>query len=70
MANLILKEAAVYRSGCIMKKTAEVYLETGTQTVCLRGLTQNMDQSSLRLSVPQMLNGSNVQVVFPTPEGP
>ncbi|MBQ4424428.1 MAG: DUF4139 domain-containing protein [Lachnospiraceae bacterium] len=68
MANLILKEAAVYRSGCIMKKTAEVYLEAGTQTVCLRGLTQNMDQSSLRLSVPQMLCGSNVQVVFPTPD--
>ena len=63
-----LTAAAVYRSGCIVRRCGRVYLQKGTQTVRLEGLTAGVDESTLRLSVPAGVSGSNVQVEHPTRE--
>ena len=68
MTETKLVAAAVYRNGCIMKRNGSVKLEAGTQKVYFGGLSANVDESSLRLSVPDNLSGGNVQLEYPTRE--
>ena len=68
MAETKITAAAVYRSGCVVKRSGRVFLQKGTQTVRLEGLTAGIDESTLRLSVPEGISGSNVQVEHPTRE--
>ena len=63
-----LTAAAVYRNGCIAKRSGKVYLQKGAQTIRLEGLTNGVDESTLRLAVPAGVSGSNVQVEHPTRE--
>ena len=62
MTETLLTSASVYRNGCIEKRTGTVYLKQGTQEIRLRGLSNSADGDSLRLSVPQGVSGSNVQL--------
>ena len=68
MIDTKMTSAAVYRNGCVIKRKAVVSLKAGTQTLCLKGLSHSLDESSLRLSVPEGVSGSNVQIVRPTSE--
>ena len=63
-----LTAAAVYRNGCIVKRSGRVFLQKGTQTVQFAGLSSGIDESTLRLAVPAGISGSNVQVEHPTRE--
>ena len=63
-----LTAAAVYRSGGVVKRSGKVFLQKGAQTVRLAGLSAGVVESTLRLSVPAGVSGSNVQVEHPTPE--
>ena len=63
-----LTAAAVYRNGCIAKRSGRVFLQKGTQTVQFTGLSGGIDESTLRLAVPAGISGSNVQVEHPTRE--
>lgn len=63
-----LTAAAVYRNSCVVKRSGRVPLTAGTQKVCLGGLSASVDESSLRMSLPEGLSGSNVQVEYPTNE--
>ena len=66
MVETKLTAAAVYRSGCIVRRSGKVSLQKGTQTVRIGGLTAGIDESTLRLFVPAGVSGSNVQVEHPT----
>ncbi len=66
MVETKLTAAAVYRGGCVVKRCGKVFLQKGTQTVRIGGLTAGIDESTLRLSVPAGVSGSNVQVEHPT----
>ena len=68
MSETRLTSAAVYRGGCVIRRTGRILLKAGTQKICLEGLSASADASSLRLSIPESLFGSNVQVEYPTPE--
>ena len=68
MEKTVLRSAAVYRNGCIVKRSGKVYLKQGAQQVCFEGITASADDNSLRLSVPEGIFGSNVQVEHPTKE--
>lgn len=59
-----ITELSVYRSGCIMKRRATVCLEAGPQRILLGGLTGSVDENSLRLFLPEGLQGSNVQLEY------
>ena len=65
MVETKLTAAAVYRSGCIVRRSGKVSLQKGTQTVRIGGLTAGIDESTLRLFVPAGVSGSNVQVEHP-----
>ena len=52
MIQTSVKEAAVYRSGCIVKRQAVLPLQAGRQTVTFPEMSPGMDQNSLRLLVP------------------
>ena len=60
--------AAVYRNGCMIKRTGKVLLKQGAQQIRLEGLSASVDESSLRLAVPAGVSGSNVQVEHLTRE--
>ena len=66
MVETKLTAAAVYRSGCIVRRSGKVSLQKGTQTVRIGGLTAGIDESTLRLFVPAGVSGSNGQVEHPT----
>ena len=68
MANTVIREVSVYRNGCIVKRTGKVYLKQGTQQIRLEGLRSSVDDSSLRLNVPEGVVGSNVQIEYQTAE--
>lgn len=68
MPNTVIKEAAVYRNGCIVKRIGTVFLKPGTQQIRLDGLRGSVDDSSLRLNVPAGVTGSNVQIEYRTRE--
>lgn len=66
MTETRITSVSVYRSGCIITRTAEVTLEQGTQTVRLSGPGSGADPQSLRLSVTEGVQGANVQMDYLT----
>ena len=68
MTETKIVEVSVYRQSASVRRLGFLPLKEGAQTVCLGGLTPSADQSSLRLSVPESVSGSNVQVVWRTQE--
>lgn len=62
MSNSIVKELAVYRNGCFIKRSGTVNLSAGKQTVIIDCLPQSLDSSTLTLSLPENISGTNVQV--------
>ena len=68
MTETKITAAAVYRNGCLVKRTGTVRLQPGTQQIRLTGLSASVDENSLRLSVPAGVSGSNVQIEHPTRE--
>ena len=62
MSNSIVKELAVYRNGCFIKRNGTVNLSAGKQTVIIDCLPQSLDSSTLTLSLPENISGTNVQV--------
>ena len=61
MIHTDIKEAAIYRSGAFITRTAMIDLKEGKQTVTIEGLTSSLDPSTLSVSVSEKLSGSNVQ---------
>ena len=68
MTDTRITSVSVYRSGCIITRTAELDLEQGPQTVKLAGPGPGADPQSLRLSVPEGVQGANVQMDYLTEE--
>ena len=66
--NSIVKEIAVYRNGCFISRSGTVKLQKGRHNVTLDILPQTLDSSTLTLSLPETLSGSNVQVEIPDQE--
>ena len=64
MSNSIVKELAVYRNGCFIKRSGTINLSAGKQTVVIDRLPQSLDSSTLTLSLPENVSGTNVQVEF------
>lgn len=62
MNNTQIKEVAIYRDGALVKREGKVSLETGSRNVTLCDLPFNIDPSTIRLSLPKGIKGSNVQV--------
>ncbi|MBQ2582528.1 MAG: DUF4140 domain-containing protein, partial [Erysipelotrichaceae bacterium] len=62
--NSSVKEIAVYRNGCFISRTGTVKLQKGRHSVVFDTLPQTLDPSTLTLSLPENLSGSNVQVEF------
>ena len=60
--NSNVKEIAVYRNGCFISRTGTVTLQKGRHNVVLDTLPQTLDPSTLTLSLPENVSGSNVQV--------
>ncbi|MBR0137809.1 MAG: mucoidy inhibitor MuiA family protein [Erysipelotrichaceae bacterium] len=63
-----VKEVSVYRSGAFVLRTGTVTLEAGKQTVRIEKLPASLDTSTVRLSLPQNVSGTNVQVEVFTKE--
>ncbi len=57
-----IKEAAIYRSGCYVKRAGSVGLKKGRQTIRIEGLTPTLDPSTVAVSLPGQVSGSNVNV--------
>ncbi len=63
-----IKEVSVYRNGAFVLRTGTVALEAGKQTVRIEKLPSTLDTSTVRLSLPQSITGTNVQVEVMTKE--
>ena len=61
-------DVALYLSGCVVKRKGTAHLEAGTQKLSIAGLTRSCDATTVRLSLPTGLAGSNVQVENLTPD--
>lgn len=59
---------AVYRSGCKITRSARLLLQEGAQSLKLCGPGPYVDAASVRISVPEGLEGSGVQLSYPTEE--
>ena len=68
MTETSLVSLAVYRSGCVITRTAALSLPGGSQTFRFLGPGPGADPASLRLSVPEGVSGSNVQMEYLTSE--
>ena len=62
MPNSIIKEVSIYRDSCFITRQGKIKLNKGKQNVTLDILNNNIDITSLSLSLPDNLQGSNVQV--------
>ncbi|MBQ6653994.1 MAG: mucoidy inhibitor MuiA family protein [Erysipelotrichaceae bacterium] len=68
MTESLIREAAVYRNGAIIRRTGTIHLTQGKQSVQIVGLTRDADTNTVRLSLPEGLTGNNVQVEVLTAE--
>ncbi|MBR5049131.1 MAG: mucoidy inhibitor MuiA family protein [Erysipelotrichaceae bacterium] len=68
MTESIIREAAIYRNGAIIRRTGNIHLEAGKQSVQIYGLTRDADTNTVRLALPEGLAGNNVQVMVLTKE--
>ena len=64
MTETKIRTISVYRSACLITRRAVLSLKEGSQTVRLLGPGSGTDASSLRLSVPEGISGSNVQMEY------
>ena len=55
-------DVALYLSGCVVKRKGIAHLEAGSQKVSIAGLTRSCEPTTVRLSLPSGIAGSNVQV--------
>lgn len=62
MSKSVVKEIAVYRNGCFIKRSGTIDLKQGKHTVIIDYLPQSLDSSTLALYLPENTSGSNVQV--------
>ena len=62
MVNTLLKDVQLYRNGCVITRAGTVHLCPGTQSVKIGGLANGTVADTVRLSVPEKVSGSNVQV--------
>ena len=62
MINTLLKDVQLYRNGCVITRKGVAHLKPGTQSVRIGGLSSGTSQDTVRLSVPEKVSGSNVQV--------
>lgn len=68
MINSIIKEVAIYRNGAVVKRTGTLALKSGKWKTNISGLSSSLDASTVRLSLPEKVSGSNVQVMSLTDE--
>ncbi len=68
MTESIIREAAIYRNGAIIKRTGTIHLTEGKQSVQIVGMTKDADTNTVRLSLPEGIAGNNVQVMVLTRE--
>ncbi len=61
MYNTQIKEVAIYRDSAFVKRQGKVTLNAGSSNVTLCDLPANIDPSTIRLSLPKGIKGSNVQ---------
>ncbi len=61
MVHTDIREAALYRNGAFITRTAMLDLKKGKQTITIDGLTSTLDPSTLSVSVSREVFGSNVQ---------
>lgn len=64
MTETKISAVSVYRNACLITRSATLALKEGSQTVRLLGPGRGTDASSLRLSVPEGVQGSNVQMEY------
>ena len=62
MIYTLLKDVQLYRNGCVITRKGVAHLKPGTQSVRIGGLASGTSQDTVRLSVPEKVSGSNVQV--------
>lgn len=62
MPNSTIKEVAIYRNSCFITRQGTIKLNADKQNVILDYLDGNIDVSTLSLSLPENLKGSNVQL--------
>lgn len=69
MIDTVIKQADIYRSGCIVRRQGTVHLLEGTQSVRIGGLNapdrSRISPDSVRLYVPEGVKGDSVQVEVP-----
>ena len=59
-----ISSVSVYRSGCVISRETKVCLQEGFQSLKLLGPGPGADAESLRLSVPEGVQGSHVQLAY------
>ncbi|MBP3728800.1 MAG: mucoidy inhibitor MuiA family protein, partial [Lachnospiraceae bacterium] len=62
-----ITSVSVYRRGCVIHRRGTVRLSEGSQSIRLLGPGRGIDPDSLRLSVPEGVEGANVQLGYLTP---
>ncbi|MBQ6492359.1 MAG: DUF4139 domain-containing protein [Erysipelotrichaceae bacterium] len=62
MSNTIITQVAVYREGAFVKRKGKISLKKGKETLIVAQLPNSLDSSTLTLSLPDKVIGSNVQV--------
>ena len=61
MYNTQIREVAIYRDSAFVKRQGKITLNAGSDNVTLCDLPANIDPSTIRLSLPKGVKGSNVQ---------
>lgn len=59
-----ISAVSVYRSGCVISRETKVCLQEGFQSLKLLGPGPGADAESLRLSVPEGVQGAHVQLAY------
>lgn len=65
IAEVTVKEVSVFRSGCSLKAEGSAEFAEGASVLRIHGLTAEADASSVRVLLPENVQGSNVQVRWP-----
>ena len=63
-----VREVKIYRRGAMVTKTGEVEFKQGSQTIQIGWIPADVDQSTIRLMLPEGISGTNVQVKNVTDE--
>ena len=63
MSNSKITKVSIYRNGCFISREGFIDLKQGKHNVVLDTLSDNIDTNTVSISLPEQLNGSNVQVL-------